>query len=85
MTNFFKSLEIDAWYMVFVYLGGLLLIFSIFLPTQWVTNNLFYFLLGYCLLVLANGKITKTVLGLNHQMHTLVQQLLLKQKVELLI
>ena len=39
MADYFKSLKIDSWYMVFVYLGGLLLVFSLFIPTQWITNK----------------------------------------------
>ena len=39
MADFFKSLKIDAWYIVLVYLGGLLLLFSVFVPAQWVTNK----------------------------------------------
>lgn len=37
--EFFKSFKIDAWYKVLVYLGGILFIFSIFIPTQWITNE----------------------------------------------
>lgn len=62
MTDFFKSLKIDAWYMVFVYLGGLLLIFSIFFPTQWITNKqLILFASGMLLIGLGEWK--------NHKYH----------------
>lgn len=39
MTDFFKSLKLDEWYMIFVYLGGSLLFFSLFFQTQWITNK----------------------------------------------
>lgn len=39
MADFLESMKIDAWYMVFVYLGGLFLIGSIFFPIQWITNK----------------------------------------------
>ncbi|MBA2860506.1 hypothetical protein [Methanococcus maripaludis] len=43
-TDFFKNLKVDTWYMVFVYLGGILLIFAMFIKTQWLTNKQLIFL-----------------------------------------
>jgi hypothetical protein len=38
MTGILQSLKLDAWYMVLVYLGTLLLILSFFYPVQGITN-----------------------------------------------
>ncbi len=57
MADYFKSLKIDSWYMVFVYLGGLLLVFSLFIPTQWITNKqLILFSTGILLIGLGEWK-----------------------------
>ena len=37
--DLFKALKLDDWYMAFVYVGGLILIFSLFVPTQWIANK----------------------------------------------
>lgn len=65
-TDFFKSLKLDAWYMVFVYLGGILLILSIFVPTQWITNKqLILFSAGILLIGLGEWK--------NHKYHSWIK------------
>ena len=62
MTDFFKSLKLDAWYMIFVYLGGTLLILSLFFPIQWITNKqLILFSLGILLIGLGEWKNHKII------------------------
>jgi len=39
MIDLFKNLKLDRWYKIFIALGGMLLIFSLFIPTQWITNK----------------------------------------------
>lgn len=39
MVDIFKNLELDAWYMVLICLGGLIFVFSLFVPTQWISNK----------------------------------------------
>lgn len=62
MTDFFKSLKLDAWYMIFVYLGGILHIPSIFIPIQWITNKqLILFSSGMLLIGLGEWKNHKII------------------------
>ncbi len=37
-SDFFKSLKLDTWYKVFVYLGGIFLTVSFFLEVKGITN-----------------------------------------------
>jgi len=38
LTKLFENLKLDAWYKVLVYIG-IILILSLFLPSQWITNK----------------------------------------------
>ena len=63
--DFFKSLKLDEWYMIFVYLGGILLFFSIFVPTQWIRNKqLILFSSGMLLIGLGEWKNHKYISGI---------------------
>lgn len=39
ITDLLKNLKLDEYYMLFVYLGSVLLCFSLFVPTQWLSNK----------------------------------------------
>ncbi len=39
MKNLFANLKLDTWYLVFVYLGAILFIMTLFVPTQILTNR----------------------------------------------
>jgi hypothetical protein len=53
--NFFKNLKIEDWFQVLVYLGGLLMIGTIFFPVI-IFDNKILFTFGLGLLVLGLGR-----------------------------
>lgn len=55
MADIFKNLKIDRWYKIFIYLGGILALASLFLPIQWLTNKQVG-LLGPALLFIGLGE-----------------------------
>ncbi len=47
-SGFFKSLVIDSWYKVFVYLGGIILLISFFVEVKGISNSQLQLLSGGC-------------------------------------
>ncbi len=40
IPNILENLKLDAYYMILVYLGAFLFVFSLFIPTLWLSNRL---------------------------------------------
>ena len=57
MSDYFKNFLIDTWYKVLVYLGGILFIFGLFIPSRVITNKqLILFSLGLFFIGLGEWK-----------------------------
>jgi hypothetical protein len=46
MSEFFKGLKLDSWYMAITYLGGVALLLSFFVEVQGISNNYLQILAG---------------------------------------
>lgn len=59
-TNWFSNLKLDAWYKIFVLIGGIGFLFSLFLPINPITNKqAMFFCLGIMLVGLGEWKNNK--------------------------
>ena len=46
LPELFKDLKLDSWYKVFVYIGGAVLVFSVFVDVKGITNTQLQLLAG---------------------------------------
>ena len=46
MTEFFKDLKLDSWYMAVTYIGGVALLLSFFVDVKGISNNYLQILAG---------------------------------------
>src|SRR3989344_7124196 len=67
MKELLSNLELDTWYMLFAYLGALLVLLSFFIPVQWLTNKQVG-LFGWGLLLIGIGE------WKNHKFHSWIKE-----------